>query len=75
MIIAKASTRKQLSQFSFFTSANFDKVISVKSVGEGFSYRADLESDAGKLSPWHDLPLKLDRSETDQFVAFFEISK
>jgi hypothetical protein len=59
----------------YFTAQNFDSVISVKTVGEGFDFRAYLENKKSKLSPWHDLPLKLNTNETDQFVAFFEIPK
>lgn len=61
----------------YFNSQNFEKLIAVKTLGEGFSFRAYLENEASrqKLSPWHDLPLKLSASETDHFVAFFEISK
>lgn len=61
----------------YFNSQNFEKLIAVKTIGDGFSFRAYLENEASrqKLSPWHDLPLKLTGSETDHFVAFFEISK
>ena len=44
--------------------------------GEGFGFRAFLANDKGTIiSPWHDVSLKPEGADTDEFSAVYEIAR
>lgn len=48
----------------------------VKTKGDGFGFRAYLCDTKGTLiSPWHDVPLKVQGADTDEFSAIYEIAR
>jgi len=48
----------------------------VKSKGTAFTFRAYLTDTQGNnISPWHDVPLKAEGADTDEFTVIYEIAR